>query len=194
MMMRVKKKAGKIVQAFQLGKKDKLEEQLIAQGKLRCAGEEYEVFSRESLAGQQKGEKACTGDYVKFDEGGYPYPNTKEFFEKNHRQIGKNLYEQFSRPLWAWKFIENEEWSKEIQFLKEKKGLLINEASYEEYMKAPLWGTVLTANKDAVIIFYKIERDTKGEILDEEFNFCAWEEFQKTYDVLEVTDESSVIF
>lgn len=185
MMMRIKKKAGKIVQAFQLGKKDKLEAQLIAQGKLRCVEDRYEVFSRESLAGKQKGEKACVGDYIKFDEGGYPYPNTKEFFERNHHQIGENLYEQFSRPLWAWKFIESEEWSKEVLFLKEKKGLLINEASYEEYMKAPLWGTVLTANKDAVIIFYKIECDTKGEILDEEFNFCAWEEFQKTYDVLD---------
>ena len=185
MMMRVKKKSGKIVQAIQLGKKEILEEQLITEGKLRYEGDGYEVFSREILNREQKGERAYIGDYVKFDEAGCPYPNTKEFFEKNHHQIGKNLYEQYSIPLWAWKFVDSEEWSEEVRFLVEKKGLLINESDYKEYMKAPLWGTVLVANKDAVIIFYKIERDKKGEILDEEFNFCAWEEFQKTYDVLD---------
>ena len=83
MMMRVKKKSGKIVQAIQLGKKEMLEEQLITEGKLRYVGDGYEVFSREILNREQKGERAYIGDYVKFDEAGCPYPNTKEFFEKN---------------------------------------------------------------------------------------------------------------
>ena len=86
-MMRVKKKSGKIVQAIQLGKKEMLEEQLITEGKLRYVGDGYEVFSREILNREQKGERAYIGDYVKFDEAGCPYPNTKEFFEKNHHNL-----------------------------------------------------------------------------------------------------------
>lgn len=184
MMMKVKKKSGKLVKAFQLGRGEKLEKQLIQQGKIKRAGDVYEIFSRECVK-EHRGEKATSGDYVKFDEDGYPYPNKYDFFEMNHRYIGGTVYEQTSLPLWAWKFADGELLSEEVIFLIEKKGLVINKSNCKRYMQAPLWGTVLTADKEAVIIFYKIDRNTEGKILDEEFNFCAWEEFQKTYDVLE---------
>ena len=88
-------------------------------------------FFQRILNREQKGELSFyIGDYVKFDEAGCPYPNTKEFFEKNHHQIGKNLYEQYSIPLWAWKFVDSEEWSGRGALPCGKKGLLINESDY----------------------------------------------------------------
>lgn len=34
-----------------------------------------------------KGEVAQTGDYIKVDLKGFPYPNDKNFFEENYRKV-----------------------------------------------------------------------------------------------------------
>ena len=74
--------------------------------------------------------------------------------------------------------------SRKIKFLIEQKQLTFHEEDPEKYFQAPLWGTNLSAKKDAVIVFYSIERDENGEIRDAEFNFVARDEFDKTYELL----------
>lgn len=62
--------------------------------------------------------------------------------------------------------------------------LLINEEDPDRYFSAQLWGTTLSAAKDAVIVFYSVTRDPDGKILEISFNFVARSEFDKTYDII----------
>ena len=75
----------------------------------------------------------------------------------------------------------------EIRFLIDNKGLVLAEADEAHYFTAPLWGTVASAAKDSVVIFYSIERDADGKITDAEFNFVVREAFDSTYDVVEAS-------
>ncbi len=177
-MRKAKKITGKSIQAWRLGLNSEIEKKLMAQMRLKQVGEGvYEVFSREALSGH--GEIAYEGDYIKVDSGGFPYPNSKEFFEANHRCLGGEEYEQIPAPVDVW-FLEDGMCA-EIQFLIDRKGLTMHPDTPAVYFSAPLWGTVLSAAKDAAIVFYSIERDTAGTITDADFNFVARDEFEKTY-------------
>lgn len=170
--------------AYRLGEQHPVIDRLISEGKLTPLEDgTFEIVTRESDAGVSgKGEIARKGDYIKFDAGGFPYPNGAEFFQQSHRRLGENEYEQISKPLKAWDV--REPMCEEIQFLIEHKGLVISEADEQRYFTAPLWGTVESAAKDSVIIFYSIERDESGKIADASFNFVVRCEFDKTYEII----------
>lgn len=179
-MKSVIKKSGKIVQAYRLGDEGPVIKKLINEGKIKKIGEDfYEVFSQET---DVKGEIAYSCDYIKVDSAGCPYPNSEKFFKENHVHVSGDDYEQLPKPLYAWEASDG--MCKEIVFLIEQKGLIINEASEEKYFTAPLWGTMLSAAKDAVIIFYELLWDKDGNVVEADFNFVAKSEFDKTYDVM----------
>ena len=174
--MVVKKKTGNQVEAYRLGDHSDKEQEMIKRGLIRLREDgTYEIFSQEAVNGI--GECARAGDYFKIDNAGFPYPNSRDFFENDHRKIGKNLYEQIPKELLAWSREEGE--TEEIRFLKEHKGLNLT----GHHMEAPLWGTILSAGFDALIIYYSIQRDEEGKIVDIDFNFLDRIEFERTYDV-----------
>lgn len=178
-MKKVMKKEGKVVEAYQLGISSPKITELLAHGKIKKHGNgRYEVFSREAVSG--KGEVAQNGDYVKFDAGGFPYPNDKRFFEENHRKVGENTYEQIPKPLDAW--TVQEPVCEEIEYLIEKDLLTFNEDNPKKYFNAQCWGSVLSAPKDAVLMFYRVDRDKSGNIVDVDFNLVEQSEFDRTYD------------
>ena len=72
----------------------------------------------------------------------------------------------------------------EIDFLVKNKGLQFNTEDSKTYFSAPLWGTILTAAKDAAIVFYSIDRNIDGTIINADFNFVVLDEFMKTYQFL----------
>lgn len=176
-MKKVKKKEGKIVQAYCLGEKHPVIEKLIQSGAIKQVDDtKWRIFSREA----KDGELAFNGDYIKQDSSGSPYPNSREFFEKNHKHIEGDNYMQIPKPLNAWSLEEG--MCPEIQFLIDYKGLVIDEQNEAAYFKAPLWGDMLSAARDAVIVFYEVEYDENQNILDADFNFVARDEFIKTYE------------
>jgi len=172
------KNLGKIVSAYCLGAESETELCLIQEGKIKRIDEDtYELFSLEAVNGS--GEIAHRGDYFKLSSDGYPYPNTREFFEANHRHIEGDRYEQPPKPISAW--TADDEMCPEIRFLTETKGLVIDPADEQKYFTAPLWGSLLSAAKDAVVLFYSITRDADGTITDADFNFISKNEFDQTY-------------
>lgn len=181
-MRKIIKKQGEIV-AYQLGlEADKaIEDKLITEGLIKKLSDtEYEIFSQEAV--NQVGEKACAGDYVKIDSAGYPYPNEKRYFEENHIQLGQNRYIQRSFPLLAW--VSGDAMCEEVEFLISDKGLKLDPDNAERYFGAPLWGTYLNADIDAILVFYSINRNSAGEIVDADFNFISKNEFEKTYEFI----------
>ncbi|MBR5868339.1 MAG: hypothetical protein IKZ21_02730 [Clostridia bacterium] len=168
--------------AIALGTGHPEEIRLLEEGKLKIAPDgSYRVFSLEVRNGE--GEIVPSGDYIKFSSDGWPYPNTKAFFEANHRPLGEDLYEQLPRRLATWTVEDGI--TPEIAFLQQKRGFIFHPETPDAYVSAPLWGTTLTAGRDAVILFYNIHRDNDGHILDIEFNFVAKHEFDLTYDWIE---------
>ena len=177
-MRNVIKHTNTIVNACQLGQNTKLEQNLMNAGRLvRVSAEQYEVFSQEATG--KHGEVAYVGDYIKLDTAGFPYPNKRNYFEKNHRKIGENEYEQIAQPLQAW--CLGEPVDEAIEFLLQHKGLKFDLESEERCFSAPLWGTQLTAKQDAVLLIYRVNRNEDDTIADIEYNFVAREEFSKTY-------------
>lgn len=169
---------GKCISAWKLGENSAMENKLIREGTLKQTSNGiYEVFSREAISGI--GEKASVGDYIKVDSNDFPYPNAREYFEKNHRHIEGDTYEQVPSPVDVW-FVEDE-MCEEIQFLIDNKELKFNTADNRAYFNAPLWGTVLSAAKDAAIVLYSVTRACGGKIIDIDFNFVAKDEFEKSY-------------
>lgn len=170
------------INAFQLGQGTELERALLKTGRvIQFSEDAYEVFSQEVTG--SRGEKAYAGDYVKIDSTGFPYPNRRDFFEENHRRVGKNEYEQIAKPLLAWCFGDPD--NEIIDFLVRHKDLVVDANNPEQYFSAPLWGTLLTARQDAVIVFYRVDRDEFGNIIDVDFNFVARDEFDKTYSLID---------
>lgn len=176
---KVIKHRGNQVRAYELGCHSQMEQDMIRSGKiiLRPDGE-YELFSRESINGS--GEIAAPGDFFKIDSDGFPYPNSRKFFFENHRHISGDLYEQKPRLLEAWE--KSDAMCPEIEFLIKHKGLTLDENNAHRFFTAPLWGTVESAARDAVIIFYETTRNAQGDITDAVFNFVAREEFERTYE------------
>lgn len=177
-MRRVRNKAA-VWYAFRVEENDPIKNELIRKGWIKENEDgRLEVFSREASEGS--GELASPGDYIKIDSSGRPYPNKREYFETKHRHIGGNYYKKLPVEYEAW--AAGDEIGPEMQFLIEKKGLILDADCQEKYFRAPIWGSVLCAAKDAVLVFYKIERDEDGKIRDIDFNFVARDEFDKTYE------------
>lgn len=180
-MIRIQKRHGKKVLAYQLGSQSPALQQLVKEGRLiACPDGSFEVMSQEAVHG--KGEKAFPGDFVKIDAQGYPYPNSKTFFENNHRHLQGDEYEQIPRPLEAWP--ASEPVCEEVRFLVEHKGLVIDPRHPDRYLTAPLWGTLESATRDAVVVFYHIQRDESGAIVDADFNFVARSVFETEYEIV----------
>lgn len=184
-MIKVIKNHGKTVHAYRLGEDSEKIQQLIKEKKIiPLPNDKFEVKSSETLSSQSEhGEIAKAGDFIKVDSDGNPYPNGAEWFYRNHRQLAGDEYEQLPQTLDAWTC--NEKMCREIEFLIQHKGLVINEQEEADYFVAPLWGTTETAAKDAVIVFYGITYTENGEIMDVEFNFVKRTEFDKTYHITE---------
>ena len=184
--MRVIKKEGKRVKAYRLGEGGPVLEELERRGLLRPLGDGvWEIFSREAVNGG--GQLAKTGDYVKLDGDGCPYPNAAAFFAENHRRLAGDEYEQLPKPLEAW--TAREPVSDAVRFLMAEKGLVLDPDHPERYFTAPLWGTLESAAEDAVVVFYRVDRDGEGRVTDAEFNFVARPEFERSYRVLEEGEE-----
>ncbi len=177
-MRRAERREGAIVNAYVLGGGSSAEREMIDKGKIRLLPEGmYELFSREAVNGS--GELASAGDYFKIDGGGFPYPNRRDFFISNHQRIGEDLYKQRATTVEAW--TASDGMCEEIRHLIDERKLIIDENSEERYFSAPLFGTVESASRDAVIVFYDIMRDSDGKISDAIFNFVEIGEFNKTY-------------
>lgn len=172
----IKKHRKKII-AYELGKDDEKIFELVEEGKIvKISDNQYEVFSQE--AKKQVGEIAEKGDFIKFDSSMNPYPNKRDYFMGNHIFITGNEYEQIPKQVLIWQL--NESIQPEIEFLMKNKGLVVN----EEYIEAPLWGTVLTAESNAFLVVYNIEKNENGEIQDIDFNFVENKEFMDSYVVI----------
>ena len=184
-MIDIIKKNGTRLFAYKLGESHPEIDRLISEGKIVPHEDgTFEVMSLEAYSGRSgNGQLARTGDYIKIDSSGFPYPNNGEYFAANHRRISGDEYEQIPKPLKAW--TVQEPMCEEIQFLMEHKDLVIAENDASHYFTAPLWGTIESAPKDAVVVFYRIERDSCGKIVDAEFNFVVRDAFEKTYDIIE---------
>ena len=172
-------KKGSVQMACRLGEDSPLLERLLQEKKIVLVSPgEYQVFSTETDG--VHGQIAHDGDFVKLDVNGNAYPNDAEFFLKKHTKIGENTYMQNPQKLPAWD--ADEPMCDEIAFLIQKKGLVIDRSNRERYFSAPLWGTMLQAARDAVIVFYSIVRDENGMITDADFNFVERGVFGKTYE------------
>ena len=91
-MRRARKKPVR-VNAYRLGEQSEGLDRLIKEGLVSQSDDgTFEVHTMETK--DEKGETAHAGDYVKLDAAGRPYPNKAEFFEKNHRHIDGDQYEQ----------------------------------------------------------------------------------------------------
>ena len=177
------KNKGKIIKAYQLGKDKSVLGKLVESGKIRDIGNgRYEIYSQEAVNGAFGGEIAKTGDWIKIDSKGYPYPNAREYFELNHKHIEGDTFEQVPQPLQAWN--AKSEICPEVIFLVEEKGLVIDEASVDKRYTAELWGTIEVAAEDAMIVFYSIAYDKEGNITDCDWNFVDRSEFDKTYSII----------
>lgn len=171
-----------IVKAWQLGRNSDMEQKLIREGKIRCVEPgRYQIFSQEALG--KTGELVCAGDYFKVDNAGFPYPNEKAYFEANHTHLGGEEYRQIPKALQAW--LLGDPMEEAIEFLQQHKGLCICPDRPEACFRAPLWGSILTAAADAVVVIYRLDRDAEGRIVDADFNFVAREEFDLTYRFVE---------
>lgn len=174
-------KQATVLDAWQLGAGTDTEQTLIAAGKLKKQPDgSYLIFSRET---DTQGQVALSGDYIKIDSAGFPYPNTRAYFEVNHVPLGGTRYHQLVTPLKAWTL--REPMCEEIRFLTERGLLRINENDEAHYFRAFLWGADLCAAKDAVIVFDSVERDESGAITAVGFHFIAWAEFLITHRIIE---------
>ena len=171
----------KIVKAYPLGAGHPMEAALIAEGAIRLLNDgSYELFSQEAVNG--RGQIAQPGDYFKVDtiDGRhFPYPNTREFFLRNHTHLQGDEYEQANKPLLIWQ--AGDEPTEEIRWLVDTGRLTLKQEDPAHFFNAFLWGADLSAAADATLIFYSVDRDACGAIVDISFNFVARAEFEASY-------------
>lgn len=176
-------KIAKPIQAFRLGDHSKMEQMLIEEGVIRVTSTGYELMSLEAINGH--GEFAVAGDYFKVnttaDGKHFAYPNGKAWFETHHKHLNGNNYLQINKPLSFWQ--AGDPINEEIKWLLDKGKLVLHEEDEMHYFNADLWGTHLSAARDATLIFYEIQRNSE-EIIDISFNFVKNEVFQATYEIL----------
>ena len=171
-MITVTKKKGSTSEAYRLGEGNPQEEAMIRKGLIAKRGDEYEIFSRESCG--CGGEIANAGDYIKIDEGGMPYPNEKDWFEANHRHVKGDIYEQCPVVLAAWQAGDPDDGP--VRTLIKEGRLTLCDADPAHYFQADMWGTKLTAPKDAVLVIYDYAK--------REFNFVDRRMFESAYEII----------
>lgn len=175
------KSKGNIVKAYCLGEHSEMEQLLIRLGRIRLLPDgAYELMSQESKNGS--GQRAEAGDYFKVDHVGgvyFPYPNSRAYFLNNHTHVEGDVYEQKAVPRAIWQWGDGP--CDAIGYLLERGKLTLNHEDPERFFNAFLWGTDLSAARDATVIFYDIIRDTTGTITDVSFNFVVKEEFERSY-------------
>lgn len=178
-MKKAIKKRGKIVQVYHLGDgKHPVIKELISEGKIKAVCEsEYELFSQEAVNGT--GQRASSDYYCRVDSSGSPYPISPEFIANNFQHIEGDDYEQIPTPVDVWTI--NDEICPEIEYIIKNKGLIIDATCDDKCFSAPLWGTILSANKDAYIVIYEIRKNDEDEITAVDFSFVEKNEFEKTY-------------
>ena len=71
-----------------------------------------------------------------------------------------------------------------VQYLFDRELVVLHEDDPAHFFSAFLWGTEETAAKDAIIVFYQIQRDDRGKIIKIDFNFVGKSEFDKTYQIV----------
>lgn len=170
----------KIVQAYELGAGSEMEKKLIAEGKIVVTEDGYELFSQEAVNGT--GEKAIPGDFFKLDSTGYPYPNERKWFFEHHRHLQGNDYQQLGKPLFIWQY--GDPVSEELLYLLKTEKLHLNNNVHDRYFEAVLSGALLNAPRNATVVFYSVDRDENGKIIDISFNFVAKKEFETDYQIL----------
>lgn len=179
-MRRARKKPVR-VNAYRLGEQSEGLDRLIKEGLVSQSDDgTFEVHTMETK--DEKGETANAGDYVKLDAFGRPYPNKAEFFEKNHRHIDGDQYEQFPKDREVW--MMGDAMCPEVEFLIEQGRLELHKEDPEHYFTGTGWGTKLTASSDAALVFYEIKRNAGGNIVDAEFNFVDRDTFEETYELI----------
>ena len=178
--MYVQKKAA-LIQAWRLGDGTEKEQELISK-KVIVLREDgcYELFSREATG--KTGEIAKIGDYFKVDSGGYPYPNERQIFEASHEHVDADQYLQKTPVLFAW--TADQPMNDAVQYLFDRELVVLHEDDPAHFFSAFLWGTEETAAKDAIIVFYQIQRDDRGKIIKIDFNFVGKSECDKTYQIV----------
>lgn len=169
------------VQAWELGAGSEMEKEMIRRGKIVAhPGGSYELFSQEAPEG--RGQMAKAGDFLKVDEKGFPRPQERSSFLREHRPLGEDWYEQAARPLKIWRRGDPE--CEEIRFLLDRDLLRVHPGDPRHYFSAFLWDTEETAAEDAVIVFYGAGRDPEGRIAEINFNFLDREYFLSHYRVI----------
>lgn len=183
-MLRIKKKHGKVVKAYRLGEPRADLAQLIADKRIIDLKDgSFEVFSQEAVKSESgHGQVAYAGDWVRLDGAGFPYPSKNEWFQENMRHIDGDDYEQILKELVGW--TADMDLCPEVEFLIREKGLKLDEGNFDQYFRANLWGTLEAADRNAVLVFYSINYDSDGTVMDAEFNFVEKTEFDRTYDVI----------
>ena len=178
--MKVRKRPAGPVTALCLGEGSPLEWELIARGLLVPQPDGgIRVRTRES--GEGPGELAQPGDFVKLDQGGFPYPVRREVFLQTHRET-ETGFVAIPTTLDAWQLGQPR--PEALDWLLARGRLILNESDPERCFSAQLWGTRLTAPGNAVLVFYRIDRDELGQITDVDFNFVVREEFDAAYEIL----------
>ena len=169
------------VRAWELGAGSAMEQEMIRCGKIAVLpGGAYELFSQE--APQGKGQVAKAGDFFKVDDKGFPYPNEREYFLKNHEHLEGDWYLQAARPLKIWRREDPE--CPELRFLLDRGILAFHPEDPKRFFTAHMWDTEETAPGDAVIVFYHVEKDPEGNVTGVNFNFVVKDYFEKYYRVV----------
>lgn len=183
-MLKIKKKHGKVVKAYRLGDMYTVLKQMIEDGKIiDLKNGSFEVFSQEAVKSESgHGQVANTGDWVRLDEAGYPYPCKNEWFQENMKHVDGDDYEQIPKELCGW--TADMEMCQEVEFLVRKKGLKLDKDDFDKYYSAILWGNPEAADRNAVLVFYSISYDDNGTIIDAEYNFVERKEFDRTYNII----------
>ena len=172
--MRKITKITKRFHAYVLGENSAEETRMMQEGKIILTDEGYELFSRETIK-DHHGEKAAAGDYFKIDEGDFPYPNRKEFFESKNNHIEGDLYEE--KPVTYECWTKDMEMNDIIRFILERKLLEMDEKGYS----AHIWGTTLHTGSGGVVVIYGTKEDEDGNLTDVDFNLVGEDVFPNIY-------------
>lgn len=169
------------VRAWELGAGSGMEKEMIRCGKIvEHPDGTFELFTLEATEG--KGQKAAPGDFFKVDDLGHIHPNRRAFFLQNHQHLEGDWYLQSARPLKIWRLGDPE--CDEIRFLLDRGLLSVRPENKKRCFAAQLWETTLTADADAVIVFYHVEKDPEDRIVSVDFNFVEAGYFSSNYRVL----------
>lgn len=169
------------VRAWELGAGSDMEKEMIRRGKIIAhADGTFEVFTQESTQG--RGQIARAGDFFKVDERDLPCPNEREFFLQNHQHLEDDWYIQDAHPLKIWRLGDPE--GEELRFLLDNGRLSIHPENREHCFSAHLWGTTETAAADAVLVFYRVQRNPEGTVIAVDFNFVDAGYFSSHYRII----------